>query len=233
MPTDIEATYAVNQKGNILTITRKVLLNDDLKTVVQLVSKLGRAARRTHAKRAWNKLISNANYLGDSTALFHSNHGNLGSVALTLDATGVATLTNRLAAMYAQTELSSGEGLALEPMWLAVPRTALETAKGLNSPFLTGVTANPHAGRFGANHEKIICHPLFTDTNDWYLIASGNDVELLEAAYINGKREPEFFVADNPTVGQMFVADKIQYKLRHEYEFEIADYRGFDKTVAA
>jgi hypothetical protein len=40
-------------------------------------------------------------------------------------------------------------------------------------------------------------------------------------------------VADDPTVNQMFVADKIQYKSRHEYEFEIADTRGFDKSVVA
>lgn len=233
MPTDVEATYAINQKGNILTITRKVLVNDDLKSVIQLVSKLGRAARRTHAKRAWNKLISNATYKGDSVALFHGSHGNLGSVALTLDSTGITTLTNRLKAMYAQTEMTSGEGLALLPKYLAVPRDALETAQGLNSPWPGAATPNPHAGRFGANHERIITHPLFTDTNDWYLIADGNEVELLEAAYLNGQREPEMFVADNPTVGQMFVADKVQYKIRHEYEFEISDYRGFDKTVAA
>lgn len=233
MPTDIEATYALNQKGNLLTITRRTLLNDDLKSVTQLVSKLGRAARRTHAKRAWNKVISNATYKGDSTALFHTNHGNIGTVTLTLDATGITTLTNRLKAMYAQTEMNSGEGLALLPKWLWVPRDLLEIAKGLNSSWPGASTPNPHAGLFGLNHERIICHPLFTDANDWGMIANGDDVELLEAAYMFGNREPEFFVADNPTVGQMFVADKIQYKIRHEYEFEIADYRGFDKTVAA
>ncbi len=230
MPTDVEATYSVNQKGNILTVTRRVLLNDDLKSLTQLVSKLGRAARRTHAKRAWNKIIDNANYKGDATALFHVNHGNLGGTTLTLDATGIATLTARLQAMYAQTEQDSGEGLGLAPLYMWVPRELLEIAQGLNTRW-EGTTANPHAGKFGPNHERIICHPLFTDVNDWGLIADGNDVELLEAAYINGNQEPEFFVADNPTVGQMFLADKLQYKIRHEYEFEIADYRGFDKAV--
>jgi hypothetical protein len=230
MPTDIEAIYAINQKGWILTVTRRVILNDDLKTVVQLVAKMGRAHRRTHARRAWNKIINNATFDGDATALFDASHGNLGAVTLTNDATGIATLTARLQAMYAQAEQDSLEGLALEPKYLWVPRTLLEIAKALNSAWV--ITAfNPHAGRFGANHERIICNPLFTDVNDWGLIADGGDVELLEAAYINGRREPEFFVADNPTVGQMFVADKIQYKSRHEYEFEIADYRGFDKSV--
>jgi len=233
MPTDIEATYSINQKGWILTVTRRALLNDDLKTIIQLVSKMARAHRRTHAKRVWNKIITNATYKGDSKALFHTDHGNLGSVALTADATGIATLTNRLKAMYAQKEQDSLEGLALIPKYLWTPRDCLEIARTLNTPWPGAASPNPHAGRFGQNHENIICNPLFTDPNDWGMIADGGDAELLEAAYLNGQREPEFFVADNPSVGQMFVADKIQYKSRHEFEFEIADYRGLDKSVCA
>ncbi len=233
MPTDIEATYAINQKGWILTVTRRVILNDDLKTVIQLISKMARAHRRTHAKRAWNKIINNATFKGDSKALFHADHLNLGATGLTLDATGIATLTARLKAMYAQVEQDSGEKLALVPKYLWCPRDIRETAEGLNVPWPGAATPNPHAGKFGQNHENIITNPLFTDANDWGMIADAADVELLEAAYINGRREPEFFVADNPVVGQMFVADKIQYKSRHEYEFEIADYRGFDKSVVA
>jgi len=229
MPTDVEAIYAINQKGWILTVTRRVIMNDDLKTVVQLVAKMGRAHRRTHARRAWNKIINNATFDGDSTALFDASHGNLGAVILTNDTTGITTLTNRLKALYAQTEQDSGEGLALEAKYIWVPRTLLEIIKSLNSPWVASY--NPHAGLFGPNHERIICNPLFTDVNDWGLIADAGEVELLEAAYLNGQREPEFFVADNPAVGQVFVADKIQYKSRHEYEFEIADYRGFDKSV--
>lgn len=231
MPTDVEAAYALNQKGWILTITRKVMLNDDLKTVIQLISKMARSHRITHAKRAWAKIIGNATFGGDSTNLFHEDHGNLGAVVLTNDETGIATLTARLKAMYAQTEQDSGEGLALEAKYLWVPRALLEIAKGLNSPWPLTAGGNPHAGRFGRNHENIICNPLFTDPNDWGLIADGTEVELLEAAYLNGQREPEFFLASDPIMGQMFVADKIQYKSRHEYEFEIADFRGLDKSV--
>lgn len=231
MPTDVEASYHVIQKGGIVTVTRAAMLADDLRSITQLVSKLGRAARRTHAKRAWNMIIDNADFDGDGKDLFHNDHGNLGAVALTLDATGITTLTNRIKAMYAQAEQDSGESLGLVPKYLWCERTCLEIAQGLNSPWPGATAPNPHAGRFGANHENIVCSPLFTDTNDWGLIADANDVELLEAAYINGKREPDFFLADNPLVCQMFVADKIQYKLRHEYEFGIADYRGFDKSV--
>jgi hypothetical protein len=64
-------------------------------------------------------------------------------------------------------------------------------------------------------------------------VAAKEDTELLEIAFLNGQEEPEFFVADNPLAGQMFLADKLQYKIRHEYEVEIADYRGFYKAVVS
>ena len=233
MPTDVEATYALNQKGQILTVTRRAMLNDDLKSVVQLVSKLGRAYRRTHARRAWAKIIDNATFDGDATELFHVDHANIGATILTNDATGVGILTAGLKAMYAQTEQDSLEGLALEPKYLWVPRDLLEIAHGLNSAWPLTAGGNPHAGRFGTNHERIICHPLFTDVKDWGLIADGGEVELLEAAYLNNQREPELFLASDPTAGQLFIADKIQYKIRHEYELEVADYRGFYKAVVA
>lgn len=233
MPTDEEMSYALNQKGGILTITRKVILNDDLRSVQTLVGRVGRAAKRTYARRVWNKIISNSTYKGDNVALFHANHANLGSVAFTNDATGITTLTNRLIAMYAQTEKSSLEGLGLQPKYVWGPRALREVMLGLNSPWPGVAGGNPHAGRWGASGENIITNPLFTDATDWGLVADKNDVELLEVAFLNGVREPQMFVADNPLVGQMFVADKIQYKIRHEYEVEIADFRGFDKSVVA
>lgn len=229
--TDEEVTFALNQKGGIVTITRKTIVNDDLRSLQKIPSRLGRAAKRTKAQRCWNKIINNATYKGDSKALFHNDHGNLGAVGLTNDATGITTLTNRLVAMYNQTEQDSGKKLALEALYMWVPREKLEVAKGLNSPWPGVAGGNPHAGRFGVNHERIITNKLTTDTDDWGLVANGQDVELLEVAYMNGQEEPEFFVADNPLIGQMFAADKIQYKIRQEMEVEIDDYRGFDKSV--
>ncbi len=228
---DEEVSYALNQKGGIATVTRKMIINDDLRTVSLIPLRIGRAAKRTYAQRVWNKIISNATYKADSKALFHADHGNLGAVALTNDATGITTLTNRLVAMYNQTEPESLKKLCLEAMYEWVPREKYEIAVALNSPWPIAGTVNPHAGRFGANHERILINKLTTDTDDWGLIANKDDVELIEVAFLNGQQEPEMFVADNPLVGQMFVADKLQYKIRHEYECEISDYRGFDKSV--
>jgi hypothetical protein len=228
---DEEVNYALNQKGGIVTVTRKTIINDDIRTVALIPQRVGRAAKRTYAQRLWNKIINNSTYKADSKAVFHSDHGNLGAVTLTNDATGITTLTNRLVAMFNQTEPESLKKLALEAMYEWVPRELYEIAVALNSPWPGSATTNPHAGRFGTNHERIMINKLTTDANDWGLVANKADTELLEVAFLNGQQEPEMFVADNPLAGQMFVADKLQYKIRHEYECEIADYRGLDKSV--
>lgn len=135
--------------------------------------------------------------------------------------------------MYKHTEKDSGESLGLEAKYMWVPRAGLETAKALNLPWPIAGMVNPHAGRFGANHERILINKLAANDSDWGLIAGAGNCELLEVAYLNGQKEPELFSADNPTVGQMFVGDKLQYKTRPEYEWEIADFRGLWKSVVA
>ncbi len=230
--TDAEVAYHVNQKGRIITVTRKTIINDDLSVIQRILSRRGRAARRTFAKRVWNPIINNAVYLGDSKNVFHADHGNLGAVTLTNDATGIQTLTNRKVAMFNQTEPGSGEKLALRPRYLCVPIELESNAFALNQPWPIAGTINPNAGLFGRDNERIITHPLFTDTTDWVMLADKTAVEMIEVAYLNGQKEPQLFVADNPLVGQMFSGDKLQYKERHEYEAAVMDYRGFDKSVS-
>ena len=92
MVTDEEISYHLNQKGIILTVTRRAILNDDLRTVEQMADRIGRAANRTLARRLWNLLINNGTYQPDGLNIFCSQHGNLGTQALTNDPTGIATL---------------------------------------------------------------------------------------------------------------------------------------------
>ncbi len=228
---DEKVEYSLNQKGGIITITRKMIINDDMAAVQRIVSRLPRAARRTKAKRAWNKFINNDTYKGDATAIFHASHNNLGSTAYAV-ASAVAART----AIAKQTEPGSGERLYLRPTTLVIPTDLWDAAVQLNQT--RGVPGSPNFGNsmfqyFGVNNEGIIECPFMTDANDWMMFADPKDVEILEVAYLNGQQEPEMFVADQPTIGQFFVADKIQYKIRDEYEFEAMDFRGGYKAVVA
>ncbi len=228
---DEEATYSVGQKGNILTITRKTIINDDLGFIRRVPQRLGRAAKRTFARFVWTFFIGNAN-IYDAVAWFAAGHSNLGS-----DALAIAALQTAITAMRDQTEPGSSEKLHLNPVLLVVP-TALEwTAKGINTsrllPGSANNDANPLFGKFGENNENILVNPLLTDANDWGLFADPKDIDIIEVGFLNGQEEPEMFLSDTPTQGLMFTSDKIQYKIRHEYGGVVVDYRGAYKAVVA
>ena len=235
--------YKVGTRGQLITVTRTAIVNDDLGAIARLPRLFGRAARRTFARSVWNLYMANATYDADSKAWFHTDHANLGSTALTADATGVAALVARLNALMAQAEPGSLEKLggawwAAKPM-LVVPSALQAIAKQLNQsdgiPGTANNGDNPVRGLFGNadNPENILVVPLFTDATDWGLFRQPTDMEIVEAAFLNGQETPELFIADLQNVGQMFLADKLQYKIRHEYGVEILDFRSADKSVVA
>jgi hypothetical protein len=76
-------------------------------------------------------------------------------------------------------------------------------------------------------------NPFQTDANDWMMFADPNEVEIVELAFLNGQQEPQMLVADNPSVGQMFVGGRIQYRVTHDHNAEPVDFRGAYKAVVA
>lgn len=223
------AQYAVGQKGNLVTITRKHIINDDIGAVAKVVGRMGRAARRTFAKFVW-KFIKDNPQIYTTKTFFHATQGNL----LT-DPLSVAALNKARLALANQTEPGSGEKLGLKPALLAIPAELLAVAYTINQsqqvPGSANNDANPWYHAFGAGNENILENALFDDADDWVLFGPNSDVDIIEVAFLHGQEEPELFTADNPTVGQMFTADKLQYKIRHEYGGAVVDYRGAVKSV--
>ena len=228
-PTDEKASYSVVTFGGVVTITRKMILNDDLGVVPQIVSRLGRAARRTLAQRVFNLLITNPT-IYDSVAWFHATHGNLGSTALSATELDVVRT-----AMRNRTEKDSNKKLGIAPYVLVVPHELEGKARQENMrEYLdTSFTPNPVRFLFGANGERIIVSPLLSDATDWYVFANVEEAPTVEVGFLQGRQEPEFFLADEPTAEKVFTSDKIRYKVRHEFEAVVIDYRGAYKEVVA
>jgi len=225
--TDEESTYSIGQKGNLLTITRKTIVNDDISIIQRLIDGLGRAARRTHAKYVWALITGNAN-CSDGTAIFTSPHGNLGATALSH-----ATALVAYKALAKMTEKDSSERIGLlsdasiKPN-LFGPIDIMETVAQIaedeyyfSTNDLTDKVRNPLKGKIAG-----IVNPLMTDANNWYLLLPPEVIDLIEMGYLNGREEPELFVADGVQSEQVFVADKVRYKIRHEYAGANIDYRG-------
>ena len=237
--TDEESTYTIAQKGNILTITRKTIINDDISLIVRLVSRLGRAARRTHAQYVWNFWINNSN-CSDGTAWFTEGHGNLTTNGLGTLANAYGYIQTAYIALAKMTEKDSGKRIGLldsenvKPV-LIYPVDLLANCEAVvsddfyySADALTAKTRNPMKGKIRGQMIS-----LFTDANDWGLLMPPEVIDMVEMGYLNGRQEPEMFVADSPQSEQVFVADKIRHKIRHEYAGAVVDYRsGYKGTVA-
>lgn len=221
-PGDEEATYAPSKRGGLETITIEMIKNDDVGSVMKIPGRMARAAKRTLGKFVFDFIRTNP-AIYDTVALFHATHGNLGSAAL--DATSFAAA--RLA-MLKQTEAGSNDRIGIGPRFLLVSADGEEGAVNLF--------------RRNTNNDKTFIQSLtpdiipvwyWTDANDWAAVADPADIETIEIGFVDGQEEPQLFVQDNPTVGSLFTADKITYKIQHIYGGAVVDYRGLYKAVVA
>jgi hypothetical protein len=103
----------------------------------------------------------------------------------------------------------------------------LDTAGATGTPVL-----NPWIHRFGKGDENIFSNPLFTDQNDWMLFDISGNVQVAEVGFLQGSQNPQI-VQSSPYTDSEFTQDRVTYKMRHEYECAILDYRGCYKSVVA
>jgi hypothetical protein len=235
---DEKYTFAVTTFGGHLIVTRRAVLANNIQAIQRAVEQMARAAARTLAKRVWGRVIQNSTYGVDGLAMFHEDHGNLGAAALSgAIAESVAALNAARLALFAQVEPGSTErlGLGSGPLLLVVPIELEESARKINmAPFMdASLTPNPWYQRFGAASERIFTNPLLTDSDDWYMFDISGRAGILELAFLMGRQIPEVIVSDDPRRNPNLSQDRVVYKMRHEYECAVEDYRGGFKSVVA
>ena len=221
-PTDEKSTYAISKRGGTENVTLEMIRNDDVGAVRRIPLGLSRAAKRTLGKFVFDFLRTNP-AIYDGKSLFHVDHGNLGTAALSAAAVAAGRL-----AMLKQTELNSGDRLGIGPQTLLVPADLEETAVDL-------FRRNTNLDKTFAQSLTLAILPVWywADVTDWVLAANPMDIPTIEVGFLDGRQEPELFVQDAPTVGSLFANDTITYKLRHIYGGNVLDYRGLYKSVVA
>lgn len=220
---DDSASYALEKRGGVESVSLEMIRNDDVGILRQIPVMLGRAAKRTLCKFVLDFIRANP-VIYDGKTLFHADHNNLGTSALSKEAVAAARL-----AMVKQTEFgASGETLGLAPKYLWVPADLEEAAAdifrrdtNLDETFVQSL------------RPAIVPVWYWTDPNDWALSVDVLDRPIIEIAFLDGNEEPELFVQDSPTSGSMFANDSLTYKVRHVYGGAVVDYRGLRKHVVA
>jgi hypothetical protein len=226
-PTDEEVTYALSKKGGTEDITLEMIANDDLRAISKIPTKLGLAAAQTLYRFVWDILPTNAAVSYDATALFHTNHVNTAAGALSQ-----TTLTARRAAMRQQTAYGdSSDVLSIVPQFLVVPSALEELAFQLctSAVAIPSTPAGPSDAPNIHQGLKPIIVDYYTDANDFYLVADPGMCPTIEVGFYQGRQEPELFTQSDQSVGSMFNADVLTFKIRHIYSGAVLEHRGFQR----
>ncbi len=220
-------TYSVITYGRMVNLTRQALINDDLRAFGRLVEAFGFAARRLENRLVYAQLTANA-AMADGTALFHANHGNLGTGGGSNLA--AASLTTGRTAMRLQKGMQSEE-LNLAPAYLVVPASLEQTAYQLTSanyvPATAGAVNEFRAG--GRNPLQPVVETLLdsASTTAWYLAAASNQVDTVEYCYLGEDDGPVI----ETKIG--FEMDAMTFKARLDFGAKAIDYRGLYKSNGA
>lgn len=176
------ATY-----GNLFSITRQAIINDDMSVFTRIPQRMGRAAIRTVGNLVYAILTANP-AMSDTVALFHATHKNLGTGA----APSVASLDAGRVAMATQKDRSQNAvALNLRPRFMLVPVALEGTSKVLMAsefdPAKTQRVPNSVAGLAEVVSDARLDA---ASTTAWYLAADPNATDTVEVSYLDGVSTP-------------------------------------------
>lgn len=208
------ATY-----GNLFSIDRQTIINDDMDMLTRIPQMMGGAARYTVGELVWAVLISNA-AMSDGKALFSADHKNLVKQPLTIDGLDKARQAMLLQA-------NGKRKLNIRPAYMLAP-IALESKANqlIKSVSVPGADANSGINNPIQNFVEVIGEARLDDvsTEAWYLTAAqGKDT--IEVAYLDG--------IDTPYLEQQqgFTIDGAAFKVRIDAGVAPLDYRGLVKST--
>ncbi|WP_417715387.1 ClpP-like prohead protease/major capsid protein fusion protein [Escherichia coli] len=218
------ATY-----GNIFSVTRQAIINDDLTQLTTIPMAMGRAAARTVGNLVYLLLTSNGKFT-DGKALFHADHKNL--IAKDMDMVGLDEARKLMRLQ----EDANGHSLNITPAFVLVP-AALESAArrailSSSSVFPVGdestINQNPGIINVVKDMAEVIVEPRLDKANskEWY-VAAAKGMDTIEVAYLDGMDTPYL----EEQVG--FTVDGVAWKVRIDAGVAALDYRGLLKSSGA
>jgi len=179
------ATY-----GEMFTISRQAVINDDMDAFSRLPRKMGRAAIRTVGDLAYSVLTANAN-MADGVALFHASHNNLQGAG----AIATATIDAMRVAMARQKDVGQTTGsLNIRMANLIVPVSLEGVAKtAINSEFEVGAaTRNNTTPNSVRGIAQVISDARLDDASAsiWYGAANPQVNDTVVVDYLDGVQTP-------------------------------------------
>lgn len=210
-------------KGNIINLSRQMIINDDLGAFVAVAGDFGRAAKRTVEADVYTLIALNSGLgptMSDGNPLFHARTAtgtNIGTGA----ALSMAAIDADRVIMASQKDISGNDYLDLRPAVLLVPLSLGGAARSINEAQYDPDTANKLQKPNVVNglFRDIVDTPRLTGTRR-YLFADPMEAPVIEVAFLDGVQEPYLEMQNG------FDVDGTQYKVRLDYGVGAVGYQG-------
>ncbi|MCL2625151.1 MAG: hypothetical protein FWD31_15940, partial [Planctomycetaceae bacterium] len=210
----------IETKGTLLTLTRTMIINDDLGAFEQLPTLFGRAAARTIEKQGFNLLKSIL------ASKFTTGNRNLVSTTPKLGNDGLGEALRLLAEQVDKHK----NPIQVQGKFLLIP-PALEAEAWvlLNSQFVlatpTGKERVGDKNRFHGLLEPVTTPYLSSmhggnDAN-WFVLADPASLALFNVAYLDGREQP---IIESETAA--FDVLGFQYRIYHDFGINVEDFRA-------
>lgn len=226
-------------KGKAISLTRQMVVNDDLGGFTRRARLMGDAAGRTVNTDAYTYLTSGSSNHGPTTLdsagqYFNATavttaggHANLTSSGTALS---VASLGVGRTAMRKQKDIGLKTSLNIQPKILLVPVGKEDLALQLITSETDPASSNSRVPNIYRNQFSVVADPFLDgiSATAWYLFADPNGPAAgFEIVFLDGNETP--FIDDEVD----FDTDALKFKVRLDYGVAIGDWRGGYKNVGA
>lgn len=220
------ATY-----GEIFSINRQAIINDDLDALSAIPRLMGEAARATIGDLVYDTLTNNGK-MKDGKPLFDASRKNLftgNASALSIEAMSTAKTAMALQKTKPAKDGDKTRTLNIRPAFLLCPVALEDKANQLiRSASVPNAQVNAGVVNPMKDFAQVISDPRLDDASSsaWYLAGKQNS-DTIEVAYLDG--------VDVPYIDQMegFTSDGIATKVRIDAGVSALDARGLNKSVGA
>ena len=215
----ILATY-----GELFSITRQAIINDDIDAFTRVPRVMGRAAIRTIGDLVYAILTSNPN-MQDGTALFHASHGNL----LTGGAITTATVDAMRVAMALQKQGQATLNMRMKH--LIVPIALQGTANVVReSEYEVGASSKNNTVPNSVRNTFEVVSDARLDaasSTAWYGAGSAQMHDTVEVNYLDGNQAPYL------EQRQGWNVDGTEFKVRMDAGVSALDWKALAKNPGA
>jgi hypothetical protein len=219
---EAQEQYSIATYGKLFNISRQAIINDDLGALTDTPAAHGEAAGRKVGDLAYAVLTANS-AMGDGTALFHANHGNLGTSGVI----GTTTMAEAIKLMALQKDIGGKRRLNIAPKFLITSPALAQAAQTFFGSSVIGTQAIPNQVNIYAGLVELVFEPrLFDDSATAYYLA-GAKGKTVNVYFLNGNQTPYM------ETKQGWNVDGVEYKVRIDAGAKAIDWKSLLKNAGA